>query len=326
MNMKIAVTGGAGFIGSNLVRRLLDNGHDVVIIDDFSRGTILNLKDLQIQTEVRRLDLRNFSAAVQGLRGAETVYHLAARVGGISYLHGSEQRELEALQSNLAIDANVFRACIQLGVPRLVYGSSVAVYPVEMQNRDGVVLDESALTRHNPEGGYGWAKLLGEMQLSWIGGMKIGIARLFNIYGENSEAGASAHVVTSLIRKAVRYPAEGYTVWGDSTKTRDFLYVGDCVSALVKLQESLEQRPLIVNVGSDESVSIKVLAEKIAAISGKPIKIIYDQSRPSGPRSRTCNNQYARELLDWTPQVSFDEGLQQTYRWAEKRLESTGEC
>ena len=133
--MKIAVTGGAGFIGSNLVRKLLDIGHDIVIIDDFSRGTALNLQDLGINTEIRRIDLRESKLALKSIKGVETVFHLAARVGSINYLHGSKWNELEALKSNLIIDANVFRACLENGVKKLIYASSVAVYPVENQDK-----------------------------------------------------------------------------------------------------------------------------------------------------------------------------------------------
>lgn len=318
--MKIVVTGGAGFIGSNLVRKLLDNGHDVVIVDDFSRGIDFNLSDLGIQTEVRRIDLRDYSLTLQSIKGAQVVYHLAARVGSINYLHGSKWNELEALQSNLIIDANVFRACLKNNVPKMIYASSVAVYPIETQDKSEATFSEDSLSHYNPEGGYGWSKLMGEIQLAWTEGMEIGITRIFNIYGENGALGKSSHVVTSLIRKAILYPQEKYIVWGDGKQTRDFLYVGDCVDALIKVQEKSSKTPLVINIGSDGAVKISTLAEKIARISGKNMKIIYDPSQPSGPFSRTSDNRQAKTILDWEPKVSLDEGLRRTYTWEEKRL------
>jgi nucleoside-diphosphate-sugar epimerase len=316
----MAVTGGAGFIGSNLVRTLLDAGDDVVIIDDFSRGNEHNLRDLAINCEIRRVDLRNFELALKSIEEAEVVFHLAARVGSINYLHGSKRNELDALQSNLIIDANVFRACVQNGVKKLIYASSVAVYPVEDQEKSGSTFSEDSLNHYNPEGGYGWSKLMGEIELAWTEGLDIGIARIFNIYGENSAMGKSSHVVTSLIRKAVLYPREKYVVWGDGQQTRDFLYVGDCVEALIKIQGKATKELCIINIGSDNAVKISTLAEKIARISGKNMEIIYDPRQPSGPFSRTSDNTQAKMLLNWEPKVSIDEGLRRTYKWEEKRL------
>ena len=318
--MKIAVTGGAGFIGSNLVRKLLDNGHDVVIIDDFSRGSELNLQDLGINTDIRRIDLRESNLALNSIKGVEAVFHLAARVGSINYLHGSKWNELEALQCNLIIDANVFRACLESGVKKLIYASSVAIYPIENQNKSEATFSEKSLSRYNPEGGYGWAKLMGEIQLAWTEGMEIGIARIFNIYGENGAMGKSSHVITALIRKAILYPQEKYIVWGDGQQTRDFLYVGDCVEALIKMREKTTKEPLIINIGSDKAVKISMIAEEIARISGKNMEITYDLSQPSGPFSRTSDNRLVKALLNWEPKVSLDEGLRRTYAWEEKRL------
>ena len=320
--MKIAVTGGAGFIGSNLVRKLLDIGHEVMIIDDFSRGTELNLQDLGINCEIRRVDLRDFKLALESIKGADIVFHLAARVGSINYLHGSKRNELEALQNNLIIDTNVFRTCLKNGVKKLIYASSVAVYPIAEQDKSETTLSEKSLTHFNPEGGYGWSKLMGEIQLAWTEGLDIGIARIFNIYGKNGAMGTSSHVITSLIRKAILYPREKYIVWGDGQQTRDFLYVGDCVDALIKMQVKADKEPFIVNIGSDKAIKISLIAEKIARISGKNMEILYDPSQPSGPFSRTADNRQAKVTLNWEPEVSLDEGLRRTYRWEEKRLKA----
>ena len=342
--MKTVVTGGAGFIGSNLARALVDQGREVVIGDDFSRGNRLNLSDLGIQAECQEVDLRDFTQALELTQGAETVFHLAARVGSLDWLHGSEMAELEALQTNLLIDTNTFRACIQNRVEKIIYASSVSVYPIHIQNQPNITFSESDLELNsltsctqgtqpttvtadyrlptvNPEGGYGWAKLLGEIQLSWVKDIEIGIARIFNIYGENGELGKSSHVVLSLIRKAIRYPSERFIVWGDGKQSRDFLYVSDVADALLKLEEKASNPPAVVNVGSDKAVSIGELAEKIVRLSAKNMEIEYDTGKPVGPTSRTANIARARARLDWQPKVSLEEGLKRTYAWAEKRLQ-----
>lgn len=321
--MSTVVTGGAGFIGSHLVKRLLDEGREVLVADNFSRGRLENLKDVGAEkVKWVKADLRDYSQALAAIKDAETVYHLAAVVGSVEYLHGSEMAELRALQDNLVIDANVFRACLQYKVRRIVYASSVSVYPIDLQQKLDVVLSEEDLRYYNPEGGYGWAKLLGEIQLGWMKGIDIGIARIFTAYGPGEPLDETAHAVPALVRKAIMYPKEDFIVWGPGEQTRSFMYVSDCVEALLRLEEKASNPPLIVNVGSDKPISIRELAEKIVEISGKEIKIKYDPSKPVGPMSRTANIKKAREELGWNPTVSLEEGLRHTYGWVKKKLQS----
>jgi len=314
------VTGGAGFIGSHLVRWLLEEGREVVIADDFSRGSVQNLRDLGVNIVCERMDLRNYEVALKVVRGVDTVFHLAARVGSVEYLHGSKLAELRALQDNLVIDANVFRACMQVGVKTIVYASSVSVYPIGLQRQLGVVFSEGDLRCYCPEGGYGWAKLLGEMELSWTEKTDIGIGRIFTVYGPCEPLDETAHVVPALIRKAIRYPIEDFVVWGTGEQTRSFLYVSDCVEALARIEERASSPPLVVNVGSAEPTSIKHLAQEIVKISGKDIRIKYDSSKPTGPVSRTPDITLARKVLGWSPRTSLDEGLRRTYAWAAEKV------
>ena len=322
-SLKTVITGDAGFIGSHLVRRLINEGREVVVADDFSRGSVRNLLDLGVRIECPRIDLRDYGRALGVVEGADVVYHLAARVGSVEYLHGSELAELRALQDNLVIDANVFRACVEAGVRKVIYASSVSVYPIDVQQKPGVVLSEDDLGSYSPEGGYGWAKLLGEMELGWMRGVDVGIARIFNVYGECEALDETAHVIPALMRKAILYPKEGFVVWGDGDQSRCLIYVSDCVDALTRLEEKASSSPITVNIGSDQEVSIRTLAEKIVGLSGKDIKMVFDPAKPTGPVSRTADISKAKALLGWQPRVSLDEGLQRTYLWAEKRLAST---
>ena len=162
----VAVTGGAGFLGSNLVKRLLHDGHSVSVVDDLSSGSVENMRGLGVDIDCIVGDLKNYEFAKESLRGAQAVFHLAAEVGSVAYLHGSDARELAALQSNLVIDANVFRACLENKVRTIVYASSVSVYPFDQQLGAHVRFREEDSERVNPEGGYGWAKYIGEKQLA----------------------------------------------------------------------------------------------------------------------------------------------------------------
>ncbi len=318
--MRTLVTGGAGFIGSRLVKRLVDAGRPVIVVDDLSRGNARNLTGLGVQAELRNIDLRDYRHTLEALEGVETVFHLAARVGSVEFLHGSDVAELLALQTNLVIDANVLRACLEKGVRRLVYASSVSVYPIDRQRSYDAVFSEDDLRYVSPEGGYGWAKFLGEVQLQWMRGVGIGIGRIFSIYGEGEEPNEDAHVVPALIRKAVLYPREKFEVWGDGNQTRDLLHVDDCVDALMQLEAIASSPPVIINIGSGEALPVKVMVGKIIAISGKTIRPAYDPTKPVGPLSRTADVSKARTLLGWQPRVGLEEGLVRTFRWVERRL------
>jgi len=322
--MKTAVTGGTGFIGSHLVKRLVDEGREVTVVSDFLELGTENLLGLGVQPshlELRKSDLTDYSQAVRVTEGVETVFHLAARVGSLEYLHGTQMAELATLQANLATDANVFRACLEKGVQRLIYASSVAVYPMDKQCSLGTVFAEDDLTSVNPDGGYGWAKLLGEIQLGWMKNIDIGIARIFNIYGENEPLEAKrAHVVGDIIRKVALNPQKELRVRGDGKQTRDFLYVSDCVDALLLLEKKASNPPMIVNIGSGIPVSIGTIAEKAVELSGKDIKIVYDLTQPVGPLSRTADITKARASLNWQPKVSLDYGLGCTYSWVQSQL------
>lgn len=319
---KYLITGAAGFIGSHLAKRLLSEGRRVILVDDFSRGDRRNLSDLAILNECQDIDLSNYDEFRKIIKGINTVFHMAARVGSLDYLHGSNAAELTTLQTNLIIDANVFKACLESNVTKIIYASSISVYPIETQRHFNAVFSEDNIQPISPEGGYGWAKFIAEVELSWMQNIDVGIARIFNIYGENVALGETAQVIPALISKAICYPKEDYIVWGSGEQTRDFLYVADCVKALLRLEEKASNPPVIVNIGSGKAIPIKIVAEKIAQLSGKGMKVIYDETRPVGPFSRTADISRARSLLGWEPQTSLDEGLAHTYSWVKRRLES----
>jgi len=335
--MKTLVTGGAGFIGSHLVKKLLDKGRDVIVASDFSRLGMENLAELGVQEsdiEIRDTDLAHKARALKAVSGAGVVFHLAARVGSLEYLHLAENAELVALQENIAIDANVFQACLEKGIRKLVYASSCAVYDMGRQFKPGAVFKEGELRFAagfipekppgviNPDGGYGWSKLIGELQLNWTRGMQIGIARIFNIYGINEPlAPGKAHATGDTIRKVLNLPSPAtHTVFGDGSQTRDLLYVTDCTEALLRLEGAAANPPVTVNIGSGIATSIRELAEKIVAISGKNIRLEFDAAKPAGPVSRAADIVYTQRMLGWESAVTIDEGLRRTYHWIEKKL------
>jgi nucleoside-diphosphate-sugar epimerase len=320
---RVAVTGGAGFLGSHIVRRLMDDGHEVSIIDDFSSGSIQNLADLGIRKKCSVGDLRNYQFAKESLRRAEAVYHFAAEVGSVSYLHGSDARELAALQSNLVIDANVFKACIEDGVRTVIFASSVSVYPFDEQLGSHVQFrEEDSERRVNPEGGYGWAKYIAEKQLSLMPDISYGIARIFHAYGRNIYLKPDrSQVIASLIRKAVRYPDEDFIIWGDGNQRRCFVFIDDVLDVLMRLEKYVGKRGnLTVNVGSTEEITIKELAGLVVLLSKKDIPLKFDDSKPKGALNRTPDLKRVERVLDWTPTTLLSDGLTETFDWAKERL------
>jgi GDP-D-mannose 3', 5'-epimerase len=323
----VAVTGGAGFLGSHIVKRLEDEGREVSIVDDFSSGSLRNLADAGVRRKCSVGDLRDYRFARRCLRGADTVYHFAAEVGSVSYLHGSNARELAALQSNLIIDANVFKACQENGVRTVIFASSVSVYPFDEQLGSRVQFrEEDSERKVNPEGGYGWAKYIAEKQLSLMPEVSYGIARIFHAYGKNIYLKPDrSQVIASLIRKAVRYPAEDFVVWGDGSQRRCFVYIEDALDALMRLEKHVvEHGSLTVNVGSTEETTVRELAERVIRLSKKDIPLRFDESKPTGALNRMPNLDRAKRVLGWSPTTSFSKGLKETFDWAERRLRARG--
>lgn len=320
---RVAVTGGAGFLGSHIVRRLLDDGRDVSIVDDLSSGSLENLSDLGVERRCEVGDLRSYDFAKRSLVGAEVVFHFAAEVGSVSYLHGSNAAELAALQSNLVIDANVFRAALENGARALIFASSVSVYPFdEQQGSRTVFREEDSERKVNPEGGYGWSKYVAERQLSLMPGVACGVARIFHAYGRNIYLRPDrSQVIASLMRKSIRYPDEDFVVWGDGQQRRCFVYVEDAIDALMLLEKHVESKgSLTVNVGSTEETTVRDLARRIVSLSGKEIPLRFDESKPRGALNRTPDLERVKRVLGWEPTTSFSRGLEETYRWAEGRL------
>jgi nucleoside-diphosphate-sugar epimerase len=321
---KVAVTGGAGFLGSHIAKRLISEGNEVTIIDDFSAGSLQNLKDVGIDQKVAKGDLKSHDFARSALQGAETVFHFAAEVGSVDYLHGSKGKELAAMQANLLIDTNVFRACLEAGVTTIIYASSVSVYPFDQQQGQRVQFREKdSDSKVNPEGGYGWSKYLAEKQLAYMPEVASGVARIFHAYGKNIYLRPDrSQVIGSLMRKAIEYPKEEFVVWGDGMQRRCFVHVDDVLDALWKLTKYVQKKGSItVNVGSTEEYTIMELAKLIINTSGKKIPMKLDPFKPSGALNRMPDLAFVFSTLGWRPKTPFANGIKSTYDWAVERVQ-----
>ena len=315
---RVLVTGGAGFIGSHLVKKLLDLGNEVIVADNFSRGRIENIRDCLNEITLHRVDLTKIENCIMVTRDVEYVFHLAAPVGGIHYIKGEN---VENLTPAVLMNINMLEASRINDVERFLFTSSACVY-VEKSPELNIFKEEDAYPA-NPATTYGWAKILGEIACKSYYedyGIKCSVVRIFNAYGENENLDPKwSHVIPSLIRKAILYPKEGFSIFGDGKQERAFLYVGDCVEGLIRAMEKIENANPI-NLGSEEVISIGELAKKIVSLSGKNIKIEYDFSGPKGTYKYCADTTKMKKTLEWKPRVSLDEGLRRTFKWAEKEL------
>lgn len=221
---------------------------------------------------------------------------------------------------SLLINYQVIDACRKMDVDKLLYTSSACTYPVDLQvNADLPSLKEDDALKCGaaPDGDYGWAKLLGEIQCKAYHetyGMKIAVVRPFNPYGPRESFNPEdSHVIPALIRKAVNRERP-FFVWGDGEQRRAFTYVTDLVEGLILASDKLSNaEPL--NLGELNDTSIRELAEMILKLTGYDTPITWDVTKPEGVKVRKSDMTKASELLGWRPRVPIEKGIKKTIDW-----------
>lgn len=310
---KVLVTGGAGFVGSHVVERLVWNGASVTAFDNLQNGSLKNLKAVRKDVAFVKADCADSIAITKACKGQDVVLNLAARVGGIEY---NRLHQGTMLRDNLLIGSVVLEAARKMNVERFLVVSSACVYshdcPVPTPETEGFV-GEPEITNE----GYGWAKRMAEKLGKYYAeefGMKVGIVRPYNTYGPRDHFDPQlSHVIPSLIKRTFENKSS-ITVWGSGNQTRAFLYVEDLAEGMMLATENYPV-PDAVNLGTDEEISIKNLVKKILAITGKKMPIHFDRSKPDGSPRRNSDNKKAKKTTHFTAKISLDEGLQKTIEW-----------
>ena len=323
------ITGGAGFIGSNLAERLVSLGAKVLIVDNLERGSLDNLRPFLEQLEFRQQDLRNIEVCQEACKDIEIVFHLASKVGSMSYYL---TRPAEVLSQTLIMDTNVLQAAIESGVGRYFYASSSHVYPLELElTPDAPPLREEQAFPANPALSYGWAKLIAEKQLEYAAAQgcstRLAFGRIMGAYGKNQDIsydkGSSIPVFA---RRAIEWSESNpFTILGTGKETRSYCYIDDVIDAMLLCVEKLGNIRLIgpVNIGTDEKISIGNLAEEIIRISGKNITPIYNESHKTQVWGQSVDASKAKEVLNgWHPKTSLQDGLSHAYRYVQEKLQS----
>jgi len=299
------VTGGAGFIGSNLVRGLLERGENVRVLDNFSTGNRRNLEGLEV--EVIEGELRSYERVHNAVRGVDAVYHL----GALGSVPRSVQDPLTSSAVNVEGTLNVLLAARDEGVRRVVYSSSSSVYGTR---RDLPVTEQ---TPPDPISPYGVAKLAAErycVSFSRVYTLETVVLRFFNVFGPRQSPLSQYAAVVPLFVTAIGR-GEPITIEGDGEQSRDFTYVSNVVDASVSAAAADGVSGRIFNVSSGSPATVNELADTIGRITGKPVERTFAPTRTGDIRDSWADIGAARDALAYAPRVDLDEGLRLTVEY-----------
>ena len=324
--MKALVCGAGGFIGSHMVKRLKSEGYWVRGVDlkypefgeteasDFIQG---DLRDQQLCDEVFHLD----GEPIQ----FDEVYQFAADMGGAGYIFTGEN-DANVMHNSALININIVERCVQHKVGKVFYSSSACIYPERNQlDPENPLCSEDSAYPADPDSEYGWEKLFSERLYGAFRrnyDLNVRTARFHNIFGpEGTWCGGKEKAPAALCRKVIEAPQGGeIEVWGSGKQTRSFLYIDECIEGVRRLMNSDVTE--VVNIGSEEMISINGLAEMISEMSGKQISI-RNIPGPEGVMGRNSDNRLIQELLEWQPSEPLRKGIERTYAWIEEQVAVT---
>lgn len=315
MKKNVLVTGGAGFIGSHMTQRLLDEGHKVTVFDNFSTGiksyvpkaADLILGDVKEENDVKKIFSKKF----------DVVFHIAGCASTIS----SFTDPLMDIKTNFIGTVNVVKKCIEKKIPRFLYASSMTVYG----HPQNLPIDEDSPTR--PISYYGIAKYSAErfvhataQRVDLVAPFNATSFRMFNVYGErqsltNPYQGVMAIFIGNVLRK------DPIVIFGDGKQSRDFVFIDDVVDAWVQSIDNKKTFGEAFNLGYGTDISINELTETIIETVGfdtKKYKVIYKKARPGEQRHMRADISKFKRLGNWEPKYNLKEGLRRTIKWAKR--------
>jgi nucleoside-diphosphate-sugar epimerase len=308
------VTGGAGFIGSHLVRFLLTRGQ-VRVLDDFSSGTLDNLTEVLPHIELLRGSVTDAALVQKAVEGCEVVFHLAAQVS----VPLSLEQPVETFEVNLYGTQLLLEAARQAGVRRFVFASSAAVYG------DAPRLPKRETMLPRPISPYAWSKWYGELLCRdyWrVYGVPTVSLRFFNVYGPRQNPYSQyAAVIPRWITAALTDHKP--IVYGDGKQTRDFVYIDDLLQGLWLAAEHPEAVGRVFNLASGRAYSLLELLQAIEEAVGSPLEPQFTSPRPGDIRHSFADIRAARGILGYEPRISLQEGIRRTlnaYREAMNRV------
>lgn len=319
MDKQIAITGGAGFLGSHVVDYFVDQGEDIVVIDDFSSGSEANISQSLAKPNcaIREIDLTNRAEATDAFEDIDVIIHLAAKIGGIGYFHDVPA---DIIALNDAMTRNVCDAAIEHDIDRLVYASSSMVYE---RATEFPVNEEQIGEIPPPDSAYGYQKLSGEYYCEAYHNqydLEYAIFRPFNAVGPREPPGdevGQAHVIPDFVLKILEEEQYPLKILGDGHQIRAFTHVSDIAAGIHACVYEDAARNNDFNLGSSEGIEMRELARKIWNRCDRDREIEFETEAEfeHDVQKRVPDSSKAEELLDWEPEVSLDDALTEYINW-----------
>lgn len=302
--MKALVTGGAGFIGSNLVRLLVQHGYQIKVLDNLSTGYQENLKGLDV--ELVQGDIRSADLVNQCVEGVDVIFHLAAHIGNVKSINFPR----DDASINVLGAVNLLEAAKDNHVQKIVYSSSAATFG-ELKY---VPIDEAH--PQDPDSPYGVSKLAAEKYMLCYGklyGLSITCLRYFNVFGINQRYDAYGNVIPIFANRL--YNQQALTIFGDGEQTRDFVNVKDVAQANFLASQQCEPGADVFNLGSGQSITINQLAKYMIDVSGVDVPVEHAAPRPGEVRHCRADISKAQNQFGFQPEQDFLQGLKEYYPW-----------
>ena len=313
---KYIVTGGAGFIGSALVRGLLalEDG-TVEVVDNLSTGRELNLTEVESRITFHRVDIRDFDAVRAIVGGADTVFHIAA----IPSVPKSVVDPVPSHESNVNGTFNVLRACVEGEVRKVVYAGSSSAYG------DTLILPKVETMQPNPRSPYAAQKLMGEYYCSAFSscyGLDATSLRFFNVYGPRQDPGSAYSGVISVFMTCLLQHTSP-TIHGDGKQTRDFTFIDDVIDLVIKASTAPGVAGKVFNAGNGNRYSLNQIWSLLQKIEGLSMPAKYGPPRAGDVRDSQADTTAAERELGHSPRFTIEEGLRRTLEWYRESLVTT---
>jgi nucleoside-diphosphate-sugar epimerase len=342
--MKTAlILGGSGFIGSNLGIRLKKEGYWVRSVDIKEKNEFLessefcdeyvcgDLRDPSVVSKV--MYAPNQLSLDDKENSFDMVFALAALMGGALYIF-SKEGDADIMHDSALINLNVAHEAVKKNIKKLFWSSSACVYNEDNQtDPNNPNCEESSAYPAKPDSSYGWEKIFSEQLYQAYArnyGLNVYIARFHNIFGPMGTFSGGKEKFPAAVSRKVSECIDGGTIQllGDGCQTRSFLYIDECLEAVLRFMNSDFHGP--VNIGSEEMISINQLAQMVIDISGKNIKIhnvtadeyykLYQKTLPEGVRGRNSDNRLYQQHMNWTVSQPLRIGMEKTYEWINKQV------